>query len=157
MRWELDINPRWKRDPNFYIEQTLTPIAEAFLVPGPYDEARSNEILTRIENIPSILQQGAANLDKPPGPFATVAIQALDGVRDRLRKMSKALPGSTMLKEADLNGAVERAAIPVERTNGPILLVSGQDDQMWPSAQMGQLVIERLDQRTDLDPSLNRQ
>ena len=110
VRWELDINPRWKRDPNFYIEQTLTPIAEAFLVPGPYDEARSREILTRIENIPSILQQGAANLDKPPAPFATVAIQALDGVRDRLRKMSKALPGSTTLKEADLNSIVERAA-----------------------------------------------
>ena len=69
VRWELDINPRWKRDPNFYIEQTLTPIAEAFLVPGPYDEARSREILTRIENIPSILQQGAANLDKPPAPL----------------------------------------------------------------------------------------
>ena len=24
VRWELDINPRWKRDPNFYLEQTLT-------------------------------------------------------------------------------------------------------------------------------------
>src|SRR6266404_9932580 len=24
VRWELDINPRWKRDPNFYIAQTLT-------------------------------------------------------------------------------------------------------------------------------------
>src|SRR5258707_14690910 len=75
VRWELDINPRWKRDPNFYIEQTPTPIAEAFLVPGPYDEARSREILTRIETIPSILQQGAENLDKPPAPFATVAIR----------------------------------------------------------------------------------
>ncbi len=26
VRWELEINSRWKRDPNFYIEQTLTPI-----------------------------------------------------------------------------------------------------------------------------------
>ena len=120
VRWELDINPRWKRDPNFYIEQTLTPIAEAFVVPRPYDEARSREILTRIENIPSILQQGAANLDKPPAPFTTVAIQALDDVRDRLRKMSKALPGSTMLKEADLNGAVERAADALEKYQGEL-------------------------------------
>src|SRR5205809_6188561 len=24
VRWELDVNPRWKRDPNFYIAQTLT-------------------------------------------------------------------------------------------------------------------------------------
>ncbi|HAF03137.1 MAG TPA: hypothetical protein DCG89_05000, partial [Spartobacteria bacterium] len=52
VRWELEINPRWKRDPNFYIEQTLTPIVEALTVPGPYDESRSREILTRIENIP---------------------------------------------------------------------------------------------------------
>src|SRR6201984_2942445 len=29
VRWELDVNPRWKRDPNFYIEQTLTALAEA--------------------------------------------------------------------------------------------------------------------------------
>src|SRR5438067_12655399 len=26
MRWELDINPRWKRDANFYIAQTLTAV-----------------------------------------------------------------------------------------------------------------------------------
>ena len=23
VRWEVDVNPRWKRDPNFYIDQTL--------------------------------------------------------------------------------------------------------------------------------------
>src|SRR6266404_2210072 len=58
VRWEFDMNPRWKRDPTFYIEQTLTPIVEALTVPAPYDEARSREILTRVENVPSILQQG---------------------------------------------------------------------------------------------------
>ena len=41
VRWELDKNPRWKRDPNFYIAQTLTALAEALTVPAPYDEARS--------------------------------------------------------------------------------------------------------------------
>src|SRR5437660_3496618 len=63
-RWELDINASWRRDPTFYIEQTLTPIVEALTVPGPYNEAQSREILTRIENIPSILEQGAQNLQK---------------------------------------------------------------------------------------------
>src|ERR1041385_8122283 len=29
VRWELELNPRWKRDPNFYIEQTLSALAEA--------------------------------------------------------------------------------------------------------------------------------
>src|SRR5437762_12038867 len=97
VRWEFEANPRWKRDPNFYIEQTLTALAEALTVPAPYDEARSREIFTRLENIPSILQQGTENLEKPPGPFATVAINKLDGVRERLRKTAKLLVASTTL------------------------------------------------------------
>jgi len=32
-RWELDKNPRWKRDPTFYIAQTLTALVEALTVP----------------------------------------------------------------------------------------------------------------------------
>jgi hypothetical protein len=116
VHWELDVNPRWKRDPNFYIEQTLTPVVEVLTVPGPYDASRSPEILTRIENIPSILQQGEANLANPPAPFATVAIQALDSVRERLRKMSSALLRSTTttLKEQELNSATDRAADALE-------------------------------------------
>jgi hypothetical protein len=110
VRWELEINPRWKRDPNFYIEQTLTALAEALTVPAPYDKARSREILTRIENIPSILQQGSQNLENPPSPFARVAIQSLDGIRDRLRKMARALVGSTTLNPQELDVATDRAA-----------------------------------------------
>jgi uncharacterized protein (DUF885 family) len=116
VHWELDINPRWKRDPNFYIEQTLTPIVEALTVPAPYDEARSKEILIRTENIPSILKQAEANLDKPPAPFASVAIQALDGVRERLRKMADALlqTKSTTLSDQQLQGACDSAADALE-------------------------------------------
>ncbi len=115
VRWELDINPRWKRDPNFYIAQTLTALVEALTVPGPYDAASSGEILTRIENIPSILQQGAENLDKPPAPFATVGVQALENIRPRLRQMAAALLKSTTLKEEVLNSATDRAADALER------------------------------------------
>ena len=115
VRWELEINPRWKRDPNFYIEQTLTALAEALTVPPPYDEARRREILTRIENIPSILQQGSENLENPPAPFATVAAQNLDGIRDHLRTMASALVGSTTLKPEELNAATDRAADALEK------------------------------------------
>jgi dienelactone hydrolase len=40
--------------------------------------------------------------------------------------------------------AAERAVIPVERINGPILLVSGTDDATWPSSMMCEQVVERL-------------
>jgi dienelactone hydrolase len=41
--------------------------------------------------------------------------------------------------------AVAAAAIPVERIRGPVLLVSGAQDQLWPSTQMAAEVIKRLD------------
>src|SRR5437763_12639124 len=114
VHWELEVNPRRKREPNFYIEQTLTPIVEALTVPAPYDEARSREILTRVENVPSILQQASENLDKAPGPFVTVAIDALEGVRERLRKMAESLRPATTLGEKELSEATNRAADALE-------------------------------------------
>ena len=115
VRWELDINPRWKRDPTFYIEQTLTPIVEALTVPGPYNAEQSREILTRIENVPSILQQATENLTNPPAPFATVAAQALENIRVHLHEMAAGLVKSTPLKEQELYGATDRAADALEK------------------------------------------
>ena len=40
--------------------------------------------------------------------------------------------------------AVERATIPVERIRGPVQLVSGADDQMWPSAELADIAFHRL-------------
>jgi len=114
VRWELDRNPRWKRDPNFYLDQTLTAVAEALTVPAPYNQAQSREILTRIENIPAILKQGEANLDKPSAPFASVAIQSLDGVRARLRKTAEALAPNTSLKADELRTSADRAGEALE-------------------------------------------
>ncbi len=115
IHWELEINARWKRDPNFYIEQTLTALAEALTVPPPFNEARSKEILTRIENIPAILESAAANLENPPAPFATVAIQALENIRPRLQTAAKALRPATTLSEQTLNDATARAADALEK------------------------------------------
>ncbi len=115
VRWELDVNPRWKRDPTFYLEQTLGPVVEALTVPGPYDESKSREILTRIENIPGILEQAEANLDQPPAPFASVAVQALEGIRERLGKMAVSLRPQTTLSEQQLAAATDRASAAVEK------------------------------------------
>jgi dienelactone hydrolase len=40
--------------------------------------------------------------------------------------------------------AVALAEIPVERMNGPVLLISGREDRLWPSSAMADLVIARL-------------
>lgn len=40
--------------------------------------------------------------------------------------------------------AVEKALIRVENINGPILLVSAKKDEMWPSTEMSNEIVERL-------------
>ena len=42
--------------------------------------------------------------------------------------------------------ASERAAIPVERIAAPLLLLGGEDDQMWPSAAMVEAIVRRRQQ-----------
>ncbi|MEY2555760.1 MAG: hypothetical protein QOF93_904 [Verrucomicrobiota bacterium] len=115
VRWELDINPSWRRDPTFYIGQTLTAIVEALTVPAPYNDAQSREILTRIDNVPSILEQARQNLEKPPAPFARVAVQSLGNIRPHLHQMASALARSTTLTEQDLYAATDRAADALEK------------------------------------------
>lgn len=36
------------------------------------------------------------------------------------------------------------ASIPVEKIGGPVLLVSGADDQIWPAARLSEMVVDRL-------------
>lgn len=43
--------------------------------------------------------------------------------------------------------AVSQAAIPVERTRGPILLISGGDDRIWPATPMAEMIVHRLRSR----------
>ncbi len=40
--------------------------------------------------------------------------------------------------------AVEKAVIRVEDINGPVFLISGTKDEAWPSAEMSELVVQRL-------------
>lgn len=43
--------------------------------------------------------------------------------------------------------AIEQAMIPVENCCGPVLLISGGDDHVWPAARMAKMIVERLHAR----------
>ena len=47
----------------------------------------------------------------------------------------------TMMRD---EAAMARAAIPVERINGPVLLVSATRDEVWPSKEMADAMMRRL-------------
>ena len=107
VRWELDINPVWRRDPNFYVQQTLGSLFEVLVLPPPLDAARRQAVLLRLRNIPRLAEQGAANLDLAVKPFAELAIAALGGVRPQLTTMAREV--------GDLGGATDSAIVALER------------------------------------------
>ena len=56
-----------------------------------------------------------------------------------------AVPRRADLYERSLRKAAPDAAIPVEKINGPVLLISGKADKLWPSTPMADAVMARLD------------
>jgi uncharacterized protein (DUF885 family) len=107
-RWELDVNPRWQRDPVFYVEQTVVALQEELMPPPPFSEERSREIVARAENIPSILEQAKTNL-KPVRPCAQLAIDSLVDIDARLPRVERGV--SPLLASDDLRSRLH-AAIP---------------------------------------------
>jgi hypothetical protein len=88
VRWELEVNPRWQRDPSFYLDQTLTALLEALVEPPPFDAERSRAIVERMQEIPKIIDDGKANLH-PVRPFAALAIGDLRQIRPELERVER--------------------------------------------------------------------
>lgn len=102
VRWELDVNPRWQRDPAFYVEQTVGALQEELMPPPPFSDARSREIVARTENIPSILEQAKPNLNAI-APFARLTIALLADIDSRLARVERGL--SPLLSSEDQRAA----------------------------------------------------
>ena len=91
VRWELDGARLWRRDPGFYLAQTLGALVDALLPPPPFDGARSADILARLAAFPRLLADARTNLDQAVQPFARLALANLDGIGPRLRQATAAL------------------------------------------------------------------
>jgi uncharacterized protein (DUF885 family) len=91
VRWELAIEQGWKRNPQFYVDQTLGSVFHLLLQPPPFSESRQQEIVKRIKQIPTTLQTAEQNLTDLRQPFVQLAIESLDQVSERSLRTQKAL------------------------------------------------------------------
>lgn len=119
VHWELELNRRWERDPSFYVEQTLSAFTETLLPPPPFDEVRSKEVVARLENIPSILEDAKANLQRPAAPFAKLAIDGLANIRAQLEQVERGVaPLLSGDARNDLAPSIEAATKALESYRG---------------------------------------
>jgi hypothetical protein len=109
-RWELDYVRGWQRNPWFYLDQTLAAVFVSLPQPPPFGEARSVEIVRRIQAIPQIIADGEANLKDPSEPLAQLSIHELKDIRPRLEEMGLQLkPQLAPKSAAQLDSAVQAA------------------------------------------------
>ena len=111
VRWELDITRGWRRNPMFYLDQTLGAIFERLLQPPPIDRARSEEIVSRMASIPRTVEAAKLNLDQAVAPFARLAIEELKDARPRLLTVARELKPLLAAESAERLEAATEAAI----------------------------------------------
>jgi hypothetical protein len=91
VRWELDGVRLWRRDPGFYVAQTLGAFTEALLPPPPFEGARSDDLVALLGAFPRIFESARVNLDQAVPDFAALALSSLDGAGPHLREAVAAL------------------------------------------------------------------
>ncbi len=91
VHWELDIEQGWKRNPLFYVDQTLGSVYVLLLPPPPFSARRERLILLRMNSIPATLEAARQNLTDMRQPFAQLAIDALSDLPQRCAAMNTAL------------------------------------------------------------------
>lgn len=118
-RWELDYVRGWQRNPWFYLDQTLASLFVSLTPPPPFGEARSAEIVRRMQAIPQVISDAEANLQDAYGPLAELSIHELKDIRPRLEEMARQLkPLLAPASAAQLDPAVQAATQALEGYRG---------------------------------------
>ncbi|MEP6767511.1 MAG: DUF885 family protein [Acidobacteriota bacterium] len=84
VRWELDVERGWERNPMFYVDQTVGAVFDALVRPPPFTKSRASQLARRIAAIPGTIESAKGNLVRAEGPLARLAISRLGGIRERL-------------------------------------------------------------------------
>jgi len=91
VHWELDVEQGWRRNPKFYVDQTLGAMYILLLPPPPFSAERQQQIISRLASVPVTLHAAQENLTDMRQPFALLAIDALKDLPARMQTMQTAL------------------------------------------------------------------
>lgn len=105
-----------------------------------------------VANVPSsVVWPGLS--DDSAAPAWTLNGQPVPAVPARFTSADRSLSSRERFsRRMQDRTSVARAEIPVERINGPLLMFSGKDDQLWPSDIFCARIVERLRARRFTHP-----
>lgn len=111
VRFELAVEAAPRRNPAFYVDQTLGGLLELALPPPPYTPARAEALVAQLRSFPATLASARENLTDLRRPFAERAIGVLEHADEALdaavQSLAKELPAPS--------GSTLRASLPAAR------------------------------------------
>jgi hypothetical protein len=117
--WELEVLKSPRKNPLFYLDQTLGSVFELLVISSPMTEARANNIILRLAHFPETVKHAWKNLALAVGPFAVAEIDSLAGIDGKLRRMEAGLVEVFPEKlRGPLHKAVGRAISALEKYSG---------------------------------------
>ena len=109
-RWELDYLQAWRRNPNFYLDQSLGAYFHLLLQPPPFSTERGADIVTTLKSFQGTLQGARANLSEPKRPFAEITLEQLKDIRPRLSSsVNRVKPLLDQKSQQEVDAAAESA------------------------------------------------
>jgi len=112
VNFELNIVRSARRNPYFYVQQTLGAVYELILQPPPFDRDRSRNIILRLESIPRTISYARENLTEGVTAFADLTLTALEEIEQQMNAFGKEfaplLPATYL---AQFSAAVEKAKV----------------------------------------------
>jgi uncharacterized protein (DUF885 family) len=77
--YELEQVRTWERDPHFYAELLSTSLASQALFSYAPAEERARRVMSKLRQIPRLLQSARDNIKDPPGIFVKIGLETLRG------------------------------------------------------------------------------
>ena len=110
VNWELNILSSPFTNPDFYVTQTLGSIYELLTIHTPFDEQRLKNLIIRLNAFPKIISDAKENLSGAKAPFAKIAVDNLDNILTKMKKINEAVGKEMKVTDNHLNSAFDYAA-----------------------------------------------
>ena len=134
-RWELDYLDAWKKNPNFYLDQTMGAYFHLLLVPPPFSPERGANLVATLNEFPKILTGARTNLTEPVRPFAELALDQLADAPPRMLASVQALkPLLDASSQKQIDAAANSAVRALEDYRQWLI---GKLDSMSPQSAIG--------------------
>ncbi len=113
--WELELSRGWRRNPSFYLDQTVGAYFHLLLQPPPFSSERGANIVATLGAIPKTLENARKNLTEPVRPFAELSLDQLKDIRPRLLTSARELkPLLDAKSQQQIDAAADSAALALE-------------------------------------------